>query len=271
MTSLTEVGRILEAATHAGMPYLDTAYLYGESEQVLGLFAASLKKFRVITKTPYLGHAASAEESASALAGTFRASLDRLNLASCYGLMVHRADDLLSPAGAQIFDALRTLKEAGLVSMIGVSVYTAQQIDAVTTRFPMDLVQAPVSVFDQRLVRSGHLQRLRDAGVEVHARSVFLQGALLMDPADLPAPFASVQPQVEAYRSYISRRGLSPLAAALGFAMGLECIDSVICGVNTLVQLKEILATAEPLPSRDFAGFALTREDILDPATWSRT
>ena len=37
-----------------------------------------------------------------------------------------------------------------------------------------------MNIIDRRLELSGWLERLSDEGVEVHARSVFLQGLLLM-------------------------------------------------------------------------------------------
>lgn len=86
---------------------------------------------------------------------------------------MHRADDLFVPGGERLMAALTDLKQQGLVAKIGVSVYNAEQIDQVLDRFAIDLVQLPISVLDQRLLRSGHLRKLKSAGVEVHARSVF--------------------------------------------------------------------------------------------------
>jgi aryl-alcohol dehydrogenase-like predicted oxidoreductase len=269
MTPAAEVGDILLAAAQAGVTYLDTAPAYGKSEQVLGRFAPRLKPFRVTTKTARVPEAGSADQAAAVVAEGFRQSLERLQLDCCYGLIVHNADELLSPLGGRIFAELRRLKDGGQAAKIGVSVYTAAQIDAILGQFDVDLVQLPVSVFDQRLIRSGHLKMLRANGVEVHARSVFLQGALLMEPAALPPAFGAVRDRIDTYRQCIAREGLRPLQAALGFAMGLQHVDCVVCGVNTRQQLEEIVASATPLPATFFDDFALDQASVLNPGNWT--
>ena len=99
-----------------------------------------------------------------------------------YGLLAHHADDLLVPGGRRVFEEMQRLLEEGLVRKIGVSVYSGQQIDSILELYTPDIVQLPLNLFDQRLLESGHLEKLKRRGVEIHARSVFLQGLLLIEP-----------------------------------------------------------------------------------------
>ena len=100
---------------------------------------------------------------------SFCESLSRLKLKSIYGLLVHDASDLVSDDGPAVFDAMQQLKQRGLVQKLGVTVYSGSQIDAVVGRFLVDLVQVPVNVLDQRLIKSGHIAALKAKGIEVHA------------------------------------------------------------------------------------------------------
>ncbi len=268
-TPAAEVAAILAAADELKVRVLDTASLYGDSEQVLGNCLPAAAGFDIVTKTPQFAKPVLDADDAERLRQVFYESLTKLNCDSVYGLLIHRADDLFVPGGERLMAALTGLKQQGLVAKIGVSVYDSAQIDQILQRFDIDLVQLPISVLDQRLLVSGHLQKLKSAGVEVHARSVFLQGLLLMDVSEIPAYFAPLRHVIESYRAFIRARGLTPLQAAVGFVSGLTEIDRIICGVNNAQQLRDICdAASVELDCSEFAEFAIGEEAIVNPALW---
>jgi aryl-alcohol dehydrogenase-like predicted oxidoreductase len=268
-TSAIEVSRILNLAADSGIRLLDTAAGYGDSEKVLGRTLPVKHAFSIVTKTPALRADMAGDEHIGHVIGSFRRSLEKLGQDRVYGVLVHRADDLLSVQGERLMGALLELKHQGLTKKVGVSVYNAEQIDAILSRYPVDLVQLPISILDQRLIASGHLSSLKSAGVEVHGRSVFLQGLLLMSPLTLPAHFLPMRDTLEEYRNYLESLGLTPLEAALGFVLGLPELDSIIVGVNTAGQLQEILAAqAVHVAPQEMARFALADPAMLDPSQW---
>lgn len=268
-TSRAEVGAILAAARSNGVNVIDTASLYGDSEVVLGQSLPADSGFRIVTKTPQFSRQMLDGADAQQLEDTLRSSLAKLGTTSVYGLLIHRADDLLQPSGDLLVERLFRLKQTCLVSKVGVSVYSGQQIDQVLERFPMDLIQLPINVLDQRLLHSGHLQKLKSAGVEIHARSAFLQGLLLMELQEIPGYFDSVRGRLESYHRFIKDHDLTPLQAALGFVSGISEIDQVVCGVNDARQLREICEAAQAkVDFRAFADFATTDEAIVNPALW---
>lgn len=270
-TPVAEVKRILDVAAENGIHVIDTASLYGDSEKVIGQCLAKNHPFNIITKTPQFNKSLFAGEESEQFKGTFYESLSRLKQASLYGLLIHNADDLLAPNGAALWEAMKDLKQEGLVKKIGVSVYSAKQIDAILEKYFIDLIQLPVNVLDQRLVRSGYLKRLKKRGVEIHARSVFLQGLLLIDPSALPDYFCSVRLHLQKYHKFIGSKNISPIKSALGFVLNLDDIDTVIIGVASLAQLEEILhacADSTEMHADDYRIFAWSDEDILDPSRW---
>lgn len=266
-TSPEEVVRILEAAGRYGIRIIDTAALYGNSESVLGNALLKKNSFDIITKTPRF-EGTERQKRAKMLKQTFQRSLQYLRSASLYGLLIHHADDLISDGGNLLMDQMIELKQEGLIKKIGVSVYTARQIDQVLDKYSIDLVQLPVNVLDQRLLVSGHLTLLKKAGVEIHARSVFLQGLLLMDPMTVPPYFTSIRQRLTDYHGYLRRLGLKPVQAALGFVTALAETDCVICGVNSQQQLEEIYASRTPLDPDQFTRFAISDEKIVNPSQW---
>lgn len=267
-TPIEEVGRIIEAAAQNNVRVIDTAALYGTSEDTLGKALASNHDFDIVTKTIKFNKAAIGPDDARALEDAFAGSLSRLKARSIYGLLMHDADDLFKDGGEMLFEKMVELKEAGLVKKIGASVYTADQIDRLLSGPPVDLVQLPVNILDQRLIKGGHLARLRSAGVEVHGRSAFLQGLLLMGINDLPPFFEPIREHLGRYHCFLKREGISRVHGAIGFVTGLEEIDTVVCGVETRDQLLDILR-AKPLLAAAFEEFAISDERMLNPAKWA--
>ena len=160
-TAPDEVGRILKAAADRGVRVIDTAALYGSSEEALGSALPTGHRFDIVTKTRSFKKDSITPDDARILEEGFGASLSKLRSRSVYGLLLHDCDDLLAKGGGLLMAKMQGFKERGLVKKIGVSVYTASQIDRVMARFSIDIIQLPLSVFDQRLIQSGHLSRLK--------------------------------------------------------------------------------------------------------------
>jgi aryl-alcohol dehydrogenase-like predicted oxidoreductase len=254
-----EVTAILKCAAAGGVRVLDTAANYGDAETVLA--ANDLTPFRIVTKTIGLKNGL---DAVIARARQSAKTLGRIDL-----LLVHAAADLLGPGGEEFWSALRKLKDEGMVGGIGISAYVAEDPAALAARFRPDAMQIPFSLLDQRLLADGSLARMKKLGVEIHARSLFLQGLLFLSAHRLPEKLKHIAPQLDAIRARITAAGSTPLAAALGFVLSRPEIDVGLVGVTGADELKEILnATAQPLPALDWSSLALADETVLTPSLW---
>jgi aryl-alcohol dehydrogenase-like predicted oxidoreductase len=112
------------------------------------------------------------------------------------------------------------------------------------------------------------LQQLHQAGVEIHVRSAFLQGLLLMPSTALPPYFATLKPRHEAYLDVLAQSGVSPIAGALGYFHNQPEVSTVLIGVETSAQLQECLVATKDVPPLDFANFAVNDPLMLDPRAW---
>jgi len=268
-TTSAEVARILDVAKEYHVDVIDTAALYGNCEDVLGRSLPPDHGFKIVTKTIRIDSNRITESDADRLERVFITSLEKLHCSAVYGLMCHNVDDLLAESGERLMERLETLKKRGQITKIGVSIYTAEQVDAILNRYEIDLVQLPMNILDQRLLVGGQLTALKSRGIEIHVRSAFLQGLLLMSPETVPDYFASTRKHLRDYHEFIRVQGITPVRAALGFLATLDEIDVIVCGVNNHQQLSEICQNAGPLPEVDFSAFALDNEEILNPAKWS--
>lgn len=270
--SRAEIQGILEDAAGAGVRVLDTAPGYGNSEALLGELKPENAAFDFVTKTPVGQLAESPADAARSVTEGMLESLRRLRIDSVYGLLEHRPERLLGEQGDAIFEAMLGLRDAGLSRRIGVSAYTPAQLDAICARYPLDLVQIPLSVFDQRLLVGGRLRALKEKGVEVHARSVLLQGVVGMTPRDLPDYLAAMRSPLAKLRQLAEGLGISPVAAAIDFVERLAEVDVVLCGVEGRSQLREILTPGRPqietIGSGGFRELAICDPQLIDPSCW---
>jgi aryl-alcohol dehydrogenase-like predicted oxidoreductase len=260
-----EVARLLARAAAGGVRWLDTAHAYGRSETVLGE-AGVAQRFRLVTKVPAMNEQASAE----AVHRFVAESLQRLRAERVDGLLLHRAADLLGPQGPAVWSALTALRDEGRVGRIGVSGYGADEVLQVLDRCDIGLVQLPINVFDRRHQQAGVLARCRAQGVEVHARSAFLQGFALADPAALTPHLSAYAGVLQAFDRRCCDLGLSRLAAALHAVADLPEVDQVVVGVDRLAQLDEILAAAaSPSPGpAAWDGLGCDALDLIEPGRW---
>jgi spore coat polysaccharide biosynthesis protein SpsF len=258
------VAEILRMARDAGVELLDTAALYGEAEQVLGDMAHEVPGFSVITKTT---------TSAVGIEGVIeraRKSHKILGGRRLQGLLVHSAPDLRSDNGPELWAALLRLRDEGLFAKIGISAYASDDPLDLARRYRPDIMQVPVSVLDQRLVRSGVLRQLKAGGVEIHARSVFLQGAIFLAPADLPLGLRHVQPALSAFHRRLRDLGLTPAEAGIGYPLSIPEIDRVIVGMSSVEEARQILdAAAAARSGVAWDALAIDDEVLLDPRLWA--
>lgn len=267
-TPVEEIEKILRLCAKTEIRYIDTASSYGQSESILGRSIEDATNFRVVTKIPRLPADIDLGRKCDFVTGKLKQSLANLAPSKIHGILFHDADDLQGSSGEKIFEAARRLAERHDVQKLGVSIYVSDQIDALIGRIPLDIIQVPISFFDQRLVKSGHIQRLKDQGIEVHARSIFLQGLLLMEPEDTPMHFSAIRPLLSAYRAKIAEAGLSAVAAAISFAKQIAGLDVVLVGVNNSAQMTACAEAFSGQQTMDFSAFACDIPDIVDPRRW---
>ncbi|EKS36380.1 aldo/keto reductase [Afipia broomeae] len=269
--SARDVREILSYARDAGILLVDTAAGYGASEASLGECLPDFPEIGVVTKTAVIANPTIGVDEMRKIEDGVLHSVETLRRPRLDGLLVHTGSDLLKPGGETLAEYLVSLKSDGRVGRVGVSVYDASEIDRILEVFQPDIVQVPLNIFDQRLIRSGHIRALQSAGIEVHARSAFLQGILLAEPAGLPTYFQGFDRIFAKYFGFLHDTRLTPLAACMGFMMQQSGADRVIIGVTTRSELAGILAALPPgmtLPSMDM--LACDVKQLIDPRGWPK-
>lgn len=253
-----ELVAILHQARHLGMDTLDTAQAYGDAELRLGTHHTT--DFTLISKLAPGVEASQAEH-------LIRHSLQNLQRTCLDGLLLHRSQDA-TPA---LFSVLLEQQQRGRVGKLGVSVYSPEELEHwIAREYPLQLVQLPANLLDQRFLRSGWLDRLQDLGCEIHVRSLFLQGLLLMAPEQRPAQFQAFSQTLACLDHW--QPHLSPLDKALGVITALPQVNRFVVGVchaHELIAIATAYRHLHPLSEPELDRLACSEPRLINPGLWS--
>ena len=269
--SEAEVGRVLYEANQAEICWLDTAQAYGNAETVLGRQLPAAHGFHLISKLPAQCQAMFCTQHVEAWDEAFHKSCQRLGVQSLDALLLHEPADLGKPGGHHLEAWLLGLRKQGLVQRIGMSIYSANDLDGVNPSL-LDLVQLPLSLYDQRLLHNGTLAHLHSRGIAIHARSLYLQGLLLTPAVNWPSwVSAEVRTHQQALEALAEQRRCQLIDLALGFAREQSNIEAIVlgvCSVEELEALRNAWSAISPWRNGEWRTWGLKDPAILDPRVW---
>ena len=263
---IKDAGVILNHARLCGLDTIDTAIAYGDSENVLGQLGIS--NWNIVTKLPSVPD--NCFDIHQWVFDQIELSLKRLGASNLYAVLLHRPGQLLDNFGRDLYEALEELRFRGVTRKIGISVYDKAELENLFYDFQFDLIQAPFNILDRWLVESDWARRLHNLGIEIHARSIFLQGLFLIPPNQRPSKFDRWSDVWSEWDRWLAYTGLSPLEACLRYVYNFSEINRIIVGVDTPVQLNQIIeATKGHLDS--LPGFkTLSDTRLINPSTWDQ-
>lgn len=260
---LSEVFEIFNKAIASGVNMLDTAYSYGDSEKIIGIFSnSSRKKLKVISKAPKCEY--------GQLRGIFESSLQKLGIPRIYGYLLHDFSSYKN--NPRIWDELEKLKSEKKTQKIGFSLYYPQELDCILEKkLKVDMVQVPFSVFDQRF--RPYFPELKLKNIEIYVRSVFLQGLVFKNPSELKGYLKNISSRIKKLYALSERIKVPVFALCLNYAILNNFVDKVVVGVDSLSNFNEIIQASNFInQSRSvnvyLSGLKYDDEKIVVPVNW---
>lgn len=225
---------ILNHAYNSGINTFDTASNYGNAENILFRFIkqynkSNNKNIHIISK--FKSNTISIESS-------IKLTLEQLGLESLSGYLLHEPNDLFN---SKVVEDLYKLKEKKLTDKIGVSIYTPTQAFKTLEYDFIDIIQVPYNIFDKRLDELNFFEQAKNKNLEIHARSILLQGLLVMNPYDLPKHMIFARDYIIKFRNFCMENDIDPFSAAVSYVLEHKFIDHIIFGVDSIEQLKQYL------------------------------
>ena len=263
ITTGDEAGKIFKIAKKNDINLLDTAINYGNSENVIGTTCG----FNIITKIPMVPKNLSLNEMEFWINEQIDNSLDRLKIDKLYAALLHFPEQLFDTNGRDIFKALSKLKKNKKTNKIGITAYSAKVVEDIINSYEIDLVQIPFNLINQELLRSNILSNLKKRNIELHVRSIFLQGLLLIGKKDLPQKFSKWSNIFDNWYEWLIDENISPLDACLSFVNSFNEINKVIIGINNSQQLEQILRSTTK-KNLKFPDMYSDDKKLINPSNW---
>ena len=261
--SREEVARILDTAVDHGIDSIDTAIAYGQSESIIG--ETSQNRFKIISKLPPLP--VDISNVSEWVHSQVQGSLSRLKCTSLDALLLHRPQDLTGAQGAELYAVIGSLMAEKMIHRFGVSIYSPDDLEGIIGTFDIHVVQAPLNVFDRRIL--GVTDQLSALNIEVHARSVFLQGVLIASPKDRPQRFEPWSEHFALFDEWVRSSGVSAMACCMGFALQQPGIAKLVIGTTSAESLDEIMTSIPNSVLEVPTHLQSSVEQLIDPRFWN--
>jgi aryl-alcohol dehydrogenase-like predicted oxidoreductase len=266
-----EALNILGLAHDKGIQGVDTAKTYGDAEKIIGeYFERNGKVFKVISKLPKKEYASTKDVENEILG-----SLRNMNISFIDCMLMH-SYETFEAYGRTVVPVLESLHRDKVLGYYGISAYHPEEVKNIVREIKGNLaIEFPLNLFDQRFLKDNFIQRLKDDGNLLYARSVFLQGLFFLDERMLKGKFEKVRNKVRRIKDMSEEYHIKPEYMALLFVVTNPWIDGVVFGIDSkehlasnIYCLSEENLNAFELLKNQLSDFEICDEDIILPYRW---
>ncbi len=261
----SDIVDIFNTAKKIGVDTIDTAISYGNSLVRLGEFG--INNFKIITKFPKIPD--DQKKQTIWFYEQIESTLKQLDVNNLEAILLHYPKDILEKKNSELIHFLLNLKNEGVIKKIGVSVYEKNELEEVLEIFKPDIIQCPVNIFDNRLLEKNYLEKISKKGIEIHIRSIFLQGLLLFKREEIPQEFLKYYNIWEEWYNWLKIMKLNPLEACIRYTNSLKSVDKIVVGINSAHHLNQITKyMRKPNLKRNPNWQNSISKDLIDPRLW---
>ncbi len=257
--SKINIHKIMKLIKNTNIKFIDTAQAYGSSEKILGNYKSD--NLKIVTKIKI--------ERGFDLIKKVKLSLKRLKVNKIYALIIHNPNFLNSKNLVNLKKQIDILKQNKIIQKFGISVYNINEFTRLKNKLKIDILQIPLSIFDRRFLKNNFLDNIKKKKIEIHARSVFLQGILLLNQEEVPKKFSKWKKIWLKWDKLTNRDKLEKMNACLSFILNLKQIDKLIIGVNSFEQLKEIIYKFQYKKKYSKISSFTNDINLINPTLWS--
>ena len=265
INSNKKIEKILKFSNNSTIKLIDTSDNYGSSEVLLG--KNNLKNFKVITKLKISNNEKKSDDLENIVFKKIEESLFKLNIKKLYAILLHSSNDLKGNKKQKLVKILKKLKKKNLVSKIGVSIYDPKELDFIWSFWKPDIVQCPFNIVDKRIYESGWLNRLKKNKIEIHVRSIFLQGLLLKNEKSIPKKFKKWENIFKKLNNYCDNENISRIQVCINFIKSFKKISYVVIGFENTLQIKKVVKYFNNNKKR-YPSLICSDVKLINPQLW---
>ena len=266
-TQNKEIKKILKICKYEKIKFIDSAINYEKADEKLG--KNNLKYFNLITKIPAVP--INKKDIKSWTLKIVKKTLKHLRKKKLYAVLIHNSSDLIGSQKNKLYEAMINLKKIGLVKKIGISIYDFKEMKKIIEEFKIDIVQVPFNILDRRILDKSLLSLLKKNKIEIHARSIFLQGLLLSTKDIRFTKFKKWEKLWLKIDNYCKKNKTSILNLALNYVLSQKHIKKVVIGFDDSKQLKQILENTNNFKKKkNFNKLISNNKLLINPNNWKK-
>jgi aryl-alcohol dehydrogenase-like predicted oxidoreductase len=254
-----EKKKIINLAQKNGIYKIDTAKSYLVDKNI---FKNIDKKFRFFTKVIPDSRWISLEYCQKQLEDHFKI----FNNHKVETLLFHDIKPLLIKNGSEIFKNLELLKKKKYFQKIGLSIYNTNYLDKIVSNYNFDVIQCPYNILDKRILTTGWFEKLKGLGIEIHIRSIFLQGLLVNKTVYNKNYFKNWKNFFFEWFKNLENNNITPIDYCLSDLLNYD-FDKIIIGINNSKNLKEII-NFKTIDKNKMINFKISDTKLIDPRNW---
>ena len=261
----SDILEIINTAKKIGIDTIDTAISYGNSLNRLGGFGVG--SFKIITKLPKIPDYK--KKQTIWFNEQIEGALKQLGVNNLEAILLHYPKDIIENNNTELIHFLLNLKNEGVIKKIGVSIYEKNELEEILKIFKPEIIQCPINLFDNRLLEKNYLEKISKKGIEIHIRSIFLQGLLLFKREEMPKEFLKYYYIWEEWYNWLKIMKLNPLEACIRYTNSLKSVDKIVVGINSAQHLKQITKyMRKPKLYQNPNWQNSISKDLIDPRLW---
>jgi len=262
----SEIDNIISCCINEGICCFDSAFAYGNSlDRLIAAVPLGIRKdIEIVNKF-------SLKDDLSYVYDKLSNYIFSSGISKFYALLIHDPQEVANININRLLDFFYKLKHYGIVNKIGTSIYNTQELKIILENIPIDIVQCPINLFDQSLLSHDYIDIIKKHGIELHARSLFLQGVLLADK--LPDKLKALSKLWDRYKSLLKALNMTSIEFIMSWVHSIPCIDKWVIGVTSSKELQEIICNykmAKPFDTRyNYENLSDPNNLLTNPSNWS--
>jgi aryl-alcohol dehydrogenase-like predicted oxidoreductase len=267
--SKKEIKKIFYFLKKKKIQKFDTSENYADAELKIGKYNKK-KKFTVSTKISSLKKVKQ-KDLEKKINSKVENMCKRLNTNKINYLLLHDFKDILSKnnKSKKIINILRKIKKSGKILNFGVSVYSSKDTEKIIKNHKIDFIQIPFNLFDQSLLNKNFYKKLLKKKIDIHVRSIFLQGLVFINYKK--EKNKKILKITKKLNLFIKKKKQEKLKLLINFIKKYNFYKTIVIGVNSLNQLKEIIKIFDQRDNYNkdqFSQYKTSDKTLIDPRNW---
>ena len=198
-------------------------------------------------------------------------SYHKLKKRKIYSIMVHDTANFMKLKSAKkkkIIEVRNFLKKTNKIEKIGYSVYDLKELNFLKKIKNLDLVQLPINIFDQNMIIKKKLLFLKKRKIEIHARSIFLQGLIFLKLSKIEKIIGKKSSQIKAFFQEYKKIN-EKLFHCINFIKNCKSVDKAVVGFTNYREFKALQKIFEKKKvKKNYQVFMINDKEILRPYLW---